>query len=1172
MIANPSKLGDLFAQILFPEDSPIAQIFPRLDTLLACRRAKMPRPAPDERSTPEMGIADAGQFAWDQYCGLGAFQISARRLVDLWLELQDIVQPGQALPPTWKGKRLILELVENHWGSVVEEDPRLAAEIRDRLKKGKLLACEVGEPVDTVALWDLEVGSTTTYADATAPNQTAPSAFRPRLRIAAPSAGSGVPRLSLRASEDPDTDAAPVTSCAYVLMHDVTQICAKDVRSKSGFHRLSASIPVHLVWRGESGKQHAIAWPLPPVATFAETTLFLKNIRTRSESILASRVPPNSAIIDTSLLARLVREWIVLGIDAIEGVPPSDESSQSWAGAAGRIQRLREEAEKDRDSWRLEQIDEWLRKVTLLAMPEACSPDVSALILAEVEQSVVDSAEKLRTSREDNAGRLQALRELQLKSISDEQDWRLFGELNKSPKADSWLFVPVQQRAPESESGLNSQMRSLRWETLRSQFQSLLTRGDLEAQSSPSEALKTLIQAREIAKTLADELPADTQARSDLAVACDRLGHVWTRLKRFPEALETYRQVVDIDLGLATASPDNLPARRDLAAAHRNVGDICLELKRRAEAEEAYRRSLEICRDLGRIYKHTERMQEAMGVFTQEFEVTECLARLNLEDRQLQRDLASSCMNLGQVSLRLDHLDKARELFRQALEIRQRLARASPDDIEAQLEESSAHIDVGDASFRRDRLIEAREAYRQALKLSQRVANSHPDAISAKRSLSVAYDRVVKVSLALNEIGEALKAQTLALEIDEFLAKADPDSSRAQRNLFISYRKLGEVLLRLPNKLSDAQDAYDRAFAIAEDRALRHPDDILAQYYLSAAHCDRGDVLMRLKRYEKAYDAYLAALAIDEGRARDLGDNEAHRNLSVVQAKLAKACSKLARLEEALERQLQALQIDQRLASQSPGDRRDLAESYVALGDIHMLRAKPADAEKAYREALQIREQRARDNQEDANAQIELAVVLAKSADLVENQSQKQSLQKRAWLILQNERRPDAPFEPETEEIYAKLRDTLDAKPRGKAKRGFEPYQWGSDADDPNYEMFGHRPKAQGFELRVVGVDWDDESFWFNAVVQKSAADGDVWGPVRFALHPDFPSPIITIRKLRKIERGRQIVIEAKLDEVIAEEAFTIVAEIMRAKGNPLKLGFDLHRINGLPQRFKWRR
>jgi hypothetical protein len=165
-------------------------------------------------------------------------------------------------------------------------------------------------------------------------------------------------------------------------------------------------------------------------------------------------------------------------------------------------------------------------------------------------------------------------------------------------------------------------------------------------------------------------------------------------------------------------------------------------------------------------------------------------------------------------------------------------------------------------------------------------------------------------------------------------------------------------------------------------------------------------------------------------------------------------------------------------------------------------------------------------------------------------------------------------FEAEIQEIYGRLKNLFEfeSKVRERGTGTFEPYQWGSDSDDPNYETVGHRPKADGFELRIVEVDWDEESFWFDAVVQKRAGTAGVWGPVRFALHPDFPAATIIIRKVRKVARGRQAVNEAKLGEVTAEGAFTVVAEILRADQPPLKLGYDLHRIDGLPKRFKWRK
>lgn len=153
----------------------------------------------------------------------------------------------------------------------------------------------------------------------------------------------------------------------------------------------------------------------------------------------------------------------------------------------------------------------------------------------------------------------------------------------------------------------------------------------------------------------------------------------------------------------------------------------------------------------------------------------------------------------------------------------------------------------------------------------------------------------------------------------------------------------------------------------------------------------------------------------------------------------------------------------------------------------------------------------------------------------------------------------------------SRLLSTLTQEVRAEGMAwSFEPYRWGDDPDDPNFKTVGHTPKDDGFELHITDVGWNAYKFWFDAVVQRNCPDTD-WGPVRFALHQNYPKSIIMIRKIRAADRNSKPISEALLEEVNAEVAFTIVAEVMRPDGAPVKLGYDLHKIPNLPKRFKWR-
>lgn len=730
------SLGALFGTVTLPVAPGSPQQFPRLDALLKCERATAEEPSPPAppatemaptgaMSPPELEVADAANFSWDQYCALGAFQVSTRRLVDLWLELRRF---GPSAAETGLQRGLdVVELLERHWDRIVDEDPFLSTEIRAWLKRDKLRACTIEPNSESFAEWDLTIDGAEIVVQNSPEGWAGTKRYWPRLRVAAASRGTGVPRLFVRphggAAESPPQERLSIerarTRCAYVLLHDVTMLSGPKTAQQSVWPVLSPVVPVQMVWRGDEGQSHTIDWPVPPLATFAEMSLFLKVIRTRWEGLLSGRTHTTVSSVGPPLVAELVRAWIAAGLDAIDAALPAgdrsapshthaartrakrlfggaDEPTPGWSDIALRIVQLYKPAWRKPLFWRSTQLDEWLRRVFLLLMPEASTPEASRLMLEDVE--ALNVGEALKNLHRYNYGTLRRLRELRMKPLWDSGDIGLYHALNRSSKG-SWLFVPVAAAEPpvqETISTVAREVRDLRSESLRSQLYALWTRGDREVETDLFTAFQTYHQAVELAKELATKRSHDPQVQRDLSLAYDKLGNVSRRLNRLEEAEEAYQNALAIDR----------ERQNDVTDVH-SRHDVCVSLNK-----------------LGDVFVRQNRLEMAIELFTEAFGIADHRAKANRKDDQAQRDLALALNNMGDVQLRLRQPRSAEISYRRAFAIRKDIAEANRNDGKAQLELANSHRRLGDVQALQKRVADAVTEYRKALSIAQQLAGT----------------------------------------------------------------------------------------------------------------------------------------------------------------------------------------------------------------------------------------------------------------------------------------------------------------------------------------------------------------------------------------------------------------------------------------------------------------
>ena len=142
--------------------------------------------------------------------------------------------------------------------------------------------------------------------------------------------------------------------------------------------------------------------------------------------------------------------------------------------------------------------------------------------------------------------------------------------------------------------------------------------------------------------------------------------------------------------------------------------------------------------------------------------------------------------------------------------------------------------------------------------------------------------------------------------------------------------------------------------------AARDPGNTQWQRDLSVSHSKLGDVLVAQGDLPGALEAYRKGLAIMETlAARDPGNTEWQRDLSVSHNKLGDVLVAQGDLAGALEAYRKGLAIRERLAARDPGNtqwQRDLSVSHNKLGDVLVAQGDLPGALEAYRKGLAIRE------------------------------------------------------------------------------------------------------------------------------------------------------------------------------------------------------------------------
>jgi tetratricopeptide (TPR) repeat protein len=238
--------------------------------------------------------------------------------------------------------------------------------------------------------------------------------------------------------------------------------------------------------------------------------------------------------------------------------------------------------------------------------------------------------------------------------------------------------------------------------------------------------------------------------------------------------------------------------------------------------------------------------------------------------------------------------------------------------------------------------------------LYEAVAAAQPEDKKAQRSLFINF---IKAGNLLFEAGEkkgALPLYQKAVPIARSLALADPLNARAQRELAACLDKVGNALAPTGDR-SGALAQYNEAFAIRQKVAAADPKNAELRRDLSISHDKLGEISAASDNIAAALAHYREALRIDSAQPGRDTQNMLDRANSL--EKIGSLLFKTGEFTAALDHQQKSRALREEVVNNLDREnvqaRRDLASSYIRLGELSAAMAEKAPAaQPRWREAL----------------------------------------------------------------------------------------------------------------------------------------------------------------------------------------------------------------------------
>ena len=297
---------------------------------------------------------------------------------------------------------------------------------------------------------------------------------------------------------------------------------------------------------------------------------------------------------------------------------------------------------------------------------------------------------------------------------------------------------------------------------------------------------------------------------------------------------------------------------------------------------------------------------------------------------------------------------------------------------------------------------DARREFQQGYDRIARIVQAQPNNDLARANLGVMLVRLGEI--ALDEAGDAALARKefdRAWKIQEDISQhprsgnySETDNHRILSGIAI---KQGIALLSL-GQPPLARDRFEKALDLRDAWSEAEPKNAAAESYTSEAELWLGVVFSHLGDWRSASKHFAEALQIcTELAARYPADVSFKGDIASIKGEQGVAMARLGRLEEAVRVLNESLDYSRAVLARDPenaGQRLVTAADSEWLAALAQKSGKPADAERLWQAALEIRTELAQFENQSAIAQSALCLALAHSGRAEEAMKKAEALSK----------------------------------------------------------------------------------------------------------------------------------------------------------------------------------
>ncbi len=412
--------------------------------------------------------------------------------------------------------------------------------------------------------------------------------------------------------------------------------------------------------------------------------------------------------------------------------------------------------------------------------------------------------------------------------------------------------------------------------------------GNVGKQEGLTAARDHFQRAYRVAQRMLAINPSDIEAKRQVAICLQRLGKV--------EA--------------AAGSSENAACYQFEAL--EVLRQLCSQENPREEVVFSLSVSLSL---LGELDSQRGETEKALQYFQEALAIREGQAARDAPIPELERDLIVSLQLVGNASMKLGDTKRASECFERAFQASLKRVERFPEDFEALRDHSLANFRLGKLQSTLNVKEEARRFFEVALSMDERRLSIDPANSLALRDVMKSSLEVANSHIDLGHPMDALKHVHRAIEIGHQLCFADPQDRRAIRDVAYAHGKLGDLLGEDDAALQEYQLCIDYMKRLQE----LAPSETKTLADVALSFTKLGDGYLFRERSEEALDYFSRALVLHRQMSdRHPLDVLTQQNLAAYLQRMAIACRKCGRMDEASQHYEEALRVTDRLAQQNP--------------------------------------------------------------------------------------------------------------------------------------------------------------------------------------------------------------------------------------------------------------